>query len=197
MADIFLSAGVPSGERSANFPVADPYLIAFAVRELFVAAVRQHRIVWGGHPAITPMIWAICQDLGVDYSQSVLLYQSAFFEEQFPEANAKFKNRILVPRVSGDREHSLHHMRHVMFSSHAFAHGVFIGGMEGIHDEHRFMKRLHPRAVLTAVGAPGGAAQQLVEHQAAERERDRLMTHDFGHLFRGVFVPVVEPGRES
>ena len=61
------------------------------MRELVIAVIRQHKIVWGGHPAITPMIWSICEDLGVDLlTGSVVLYQSTFFADVFPEENKHF-----------------------------------------------------------------------------------------------------------
>jgi hypothetical protein len=31
------------------------------------------------------MIWAVCEDLGVDYARTVVLYQSMFFADALPE----------------------------------------------------------------------------------------------------------------
>lgn len=83
MGAIFLSASVPLVDRGKYHETANPFLIQCAVRELIMAVIRQHKIVWGGHPAITPMIWSICEDLGMDYSQSVVLYQSKFFQDRY------------------------------------------------------------------------------------------------------------------
>lgn len=55
---IFLSASVPRVGRGNFHESADPFLIQFAVRELLTVALGRRQIVWGGHPAITPMIWA-------------------------------------------------------------------------------------------------------------------------------------------
>ena len=107
MNSVFLSASVPVMGRGTYHETADPFLIQVAVRELVVAVVRRMRIVWGGHPAITPMMWTICNDLGVDYGDAVVLYQSRFFEDQFPAENARFRNVRLVDAVPGDREASL------------------------------------------------------------------------------------------
>ena len=82
---IFLSASVPVIGRGTYFQTADPFLIQLAVRELMTLALGRRRIIWGGHPAITPMVWAVCEDLGVNYSDAVVLYQSRFFEELFPK----------------------------------------------------------------------------------------------------------------
>ena len=111
MSAIFLSASVPLVGRGTYHETANPFLIQCAVRELAMAVIRRHKIVWGGHPAITPMIWTICEDLGVDYSQSVILYQSKFFEDRYPEENKHFQNVVYTEAIPNDRGASLLTMR--------------------------------------------------------------------------------------
>lgn len=151
------------------------------MREFVTAALGRRLIVWGGHPAITPMVWAVCEDLGVNYSNAVVLYQSKFFEEEFPEENARFANVSYVDAVPGDRDESLLRMRRAMLSRNDLSAAVFIGGMEGILAEHRMFSDLHPNAKVLAVGAPGGAAKQLARNLGA-REND-LQDLDFVKLF--------------
>lgn len=107
MKKIFLSASIPVQSRGDYFESANPFLIQFAVRELLTVCLGRLQIVWGGHPAITPMIWAICEDIGVEYANAVILYQSKFFDEQYPEENKHFNNVIYVDSVDGDRNKSL------------------------------------------------------------------------------------------
>src|SRR3546814_12926146 len=62
---------------------------------------------------------------------------------------------------------------------------VFIGGMEGIFQEHEIFRALHGSAATAlAVGAPGGAARQLAQElspgERLENELDRI---DFARLF--------------
>lgn len=85
MSAIFLSASIPVPGRGTYYEDADPFLIQFAIRELLLVALGRRLIVWGGHPAITPMVWSVCEDLGVQYAQSVMLFQSKNFQEFFPE----------------------------------------------------------------------------------------------------------------
>jgi hypothetical protein len=68
MADaIFLSASVPDPNRSSKyFSTADPLAIGAAVSGLVYVTLGRRLLVWGGHPAITPMIWAAADDMGVD-----------------------------------------------------------------------------------------------------------------------------------
>jgi hypothetical protein len=161
MRAIFLSASVPVVGRGSFYETADPFLIQTAVRELVSAALGRRLIVWGGHPAITPMIWAVCQDLGVSYAKAVVLYQSRFFGDIFPEENKRFGNVVYVDAVEGDREQSLLRMRKDMLSRDDLEAAVFIGGMEGVLDEHALFREFHPREKVLTVPATGGAARQL------------------------------------
>jgi hypothetical protein len=136
MRAIFLSASVPVVGRGNFYESADPFLIQTAVREFVSVALGRRLIVWGGHPAITPMVWAVCQDLGVSYASAVVLYQSNFFGDMFPEENKRFGNVVYVDAVEGSREQSLLRMREDMLSRDDLEAAVFIGGMEGVLEEH-------------------------------------------------------------
>src|SRR6266446_3477049 len=110
---VFLSASVPVPGRGNYYETANPFLIQTAVREFTTTALGRRLVVWGGHPAITPMVWAVCEDLGVKYSNTVVLYQSKFFEEDFPKENLRFAN-VKYIEAAGDREKSLYEMRTAM-----------------------------------------------------------------------------------
>ncbi len=177
MGRIFLSASIPVQGRGDFFESANPFLIQFAVRELLTVCLGRRTIVWGGHPAITPMVWAVCESLGVQYATAVKLYQSRFFEEIFPEENLKFENVNYVPAVANDMRESLKRMRRAMFRG-KFEAGVFIGGMEGIFEEFEMFKALHPDAKIIALRAPGGASLEL-----ARKLRQKNGGVDFARMF--------------
>src|SRR3546814_10925050 len=61
---------------------------------------------------------------------------------------------------------------------------VFIGGMEGIFQEHEIFRALHGSAATAlAVGAPGGAARQLAQELSpGERLENELDGIDFCRL---------------
>jgi hypothetical protein len=183
MSAIFLSASVPVVGRGNYHETSDPFLIQFAVREFVKAVIRNKQIVWGGHPAITPMIWTICSDLKINYSDSVILYQSLFFEDQFPQENEKFGNVVFVDSVPGDRETSLLHLREAMLSRPDLEAAVFIGGMEGVEDEYKLFKKFHSKAKVLPVPAPGGAALLLAK-QMGGFDKSKLEDVDFARLFQ-------------
>lgn len=182
MSAIFLSASVPVAGRGNYHETADPFLIQCAVRELLMAVIRDQQIVWGGHPAITPMVWAVCQDLSVDYANSVVLYQSRYFEDQFPEENKHFGNVVFVDAVPKDREASLLRMREEMLSREDLNAAVFIGGMEGVEAEYELFKSFHPNGKVLPVPAAGGAARQLAE-KIGGFDETALRDVDFARMF--------------
>jgi SLOG cluster3 family len=159
---IFLSAGVPDPKRGPEFAkTADTVAITAAVGSLLYVTLGRRLLVWGGHPAITPMILVIADTMGIDYGSWVTLYQSNFFRDEFPEDNLRFKNVVYTEAIGGDRDASLQHMRQRMFNDHAFDAAVFIGGMKGIFDEFDLFRTLQPKSRAIPVISTGGAAREL------------------------------------
>jgi hypothetical protein len=161
---IFLSAGVPDPKRGPEYAAtADTVAIGAAVSALVHVTLGRRLLVWGGQPAITPMIWVVAQDVGVDYGRWVRLYQSRHFKDEFPEDNERFQNVTFTDDVDSDRDKSLLAMRERMFSEHAFEAAVFIGGMGGIIHEYELFRRLQPKAAVVPVVSTGGATLEVAE----------------------------------
>lgn len=167
---IFLSAGVPDPTAKHFMGEGDTAAISALVSALLFVALGRRPIVWGGHPAITPMIWAYAEALGVDYAKWVTLYQSKFFEDDFPEENARFGNVIVTEAVQGDRERSLEIMRRRMLSESSFEAAVFAGGMGGIFEEYRLVTELAGQAIILPIVSTGGAAAVLGAEIKASRD---------------------------
>lgn len=182
MGAIFLSASVPLVNRGSYHETANPFLIQCAVRELIISVIRQHKIVWGGHPAITPMIWSICEDLGIDYSGAVVLYQSRFFDDRYPEENDHFKNVVFTDAKPEGLDASLLLMREKMLSRDDLVAAVFIGGMEGVEHEFELFKNFHPTAKILPIPSPGGAALDLAKSLGCFSGAD-LNDVDFAQIF--------------
>jgi hypothetical protein len=159
--EVFLSASVPIPGRGEFYKTADPFLIQAAVRELVILMMGRKKLVWGGHPAITPMVWAVCEDLDISYADSVVLYQSKLFEDMYPEENGRFANVVYTEAVPNDRAASLKLMREQMLSRPLLEAAVLIGGMEGIIEECDMFRKLHPDKPVVPVMAPGGAARDV------------------------------------
>jgi SLOG cluster3 family len=190
---IFLSAGVPDPRRGPEYAAtADTVAIQAAVSALVYVSLGRRVLVWGGQPAITPMIWVVAADMGVDYGDWVRLYQSRHFRDEFPEDNERFQNVTFCDDVDGDREKSLLAMRERMFSQHRFSAAVFIGGMGGIVDEYELFARLQPKAAIVPVASTGGATLKVAERMGSI-PADLSDDLDYVALFhRHLSVPVQE-----
>ena len=184
--NIFLSASIPLPERDPKYiETADVIAIRDAVIALATTVLPKHRLIWGGHPSITPLINYVMQKQNYNIQEHVLLYQSRFFEKYYPEDNNQFENVIQIP-VKGDRDSSLRLMREIMFNEHKYAAGIFIGGMEGVEDEYEMFKEIHPEAIILPVASTGAAAKFLHEKMIKRDERF-LNDYAFSSVFSRIF----------
>jgi hypothetical protein len=187
---IFLSAGVPDPKRGPAYAqTADPVAITAAVSALVHVAVGRRLLVWGGQPAITPMILVGAEAFGsdygsweLDYGSWITLYQSRYFQDQFPEVNARVRNVIYTEAVDRDLEKSLEAMRQRMFTEHSFVAAVFIGGMGGIIKEFEMFQRLQPESLIVPILSTGGATLELA-NRLPNVESDLMVDLDYVGLF--------------
>ncbi len=165
---IFLSASIPLPSQSpAYFQTADFIAIRDAVRALTMVVVeRRAELVFGGHPAITPMVRLQIAQTGMQVSDLFVLFQSRFFEPVFPKDNSAFPRVQLVDAIPGDREGSLLRMREEMLGGR-FNGGFFIGGMEGVEEESGLFRQLHGGVPAFPIASTGAAAAKLFDADAA------------------------------
>lgn len=181
---IFLSASVPDPKRYPEFAeTSNSVAITAAVRALVHVTLGRRVLVWGGHPAITPMIKVVAEEMGLNYGEWVKLYQSLYFEEQFPQDNEKFGNIIYTENIENNLDKSLRHMRERMFSENKFSAAVFVGGMAGIIDEFELFEKLQPDKDMIPVLSTGGATLKVAEKIKSELGDDLLNNLDYVQLF--------------
>lgn len=189
--NIFLSASIPLPERDKKYiNTADIIAIRDAVIALATVVLPHHRVIWGGHPSITPLIYFVMLKLNLDIQDHVKLYQSRFFENFFPEDNDKFNNVILTDVVENDKEKSLFHMRERMLSESEFSAAVFIGGMEGIEGskekgiegEYEMFRDRHPEAILLPIASTGGATKIIYDTVFPEEMKNERLVKDYGYM---------------
>jgi hypothetical protein len=181
--NIFLSASVPLPERDPKYiDTADIIAIRDAVIALTTVVLPHHRIIWGGHPSITPLIYYVMEKLDLDIQNHLVIYQCKLFEKFFPEDNNKFKNIILTDIIENDRDKSLLHMRERMLSEFEFSAAVFLGGMEGIEIEYGMFKGKHPEAIILPVASTGAAAKIIFETMLPKEEKHERFLKDYGYM---------------
>src|SRR5258708_27206884 len=182
---IFLSASIPLEERHKQyFDTADVIAIRDAVRALATVVIPNSILVWGGHPAITPLIRYVLNTMQTNVRDHVTLYQSNFFRDKFPEDNQFFESVVIIPEGT-DLTSSLERMRTEMFN-HDFKAGIFIGGMEGIEDEFNMFRDTHPRALLLPVASTGAAAGIIYNNMNPKPDSRLLTDYSYMALFKSL-----------
>lgn len=180
--NIFLSASIPFKERHPKYyESADIIAIRDAVTALATTILPSHRLIWGGHPSITPIIYYVMERLNLNIQEHVTLYQSLYFERSFPEGNNKFRNIILTPS-KGNQQQSVDHMRHTMFDDNIFSAGIFIGGMEGVEREFRTYVDNSPNSIILPIASTGGAAKIIYEDLIDKSLRNERLKYDYGYM---------------
>ena len=181
--NIFLSASIPLPERDKEYiETADIIAIRDAVVALATVVLPHHRIVWGGHPSITPLIYYVMNKLNLNIQDHVTIYQSKLFEKFFPEDNNKFENVVLTDIVEHDRDKSLFHMRERMLSEFNFSAAVFIGGMDGIKDEYKMFVEKQPEAFILPIASTGAATKIVYDLVFPEEQKDERFVNDYGYM---------------
>lgn len=167
---IFLSASMPTKERDHRFfDTADFIAIRDAVVALVNAIIPNYSLVWGGHPAITPIIHDIFKKRGFDYNDFVTIYQSEYFTGKMPKENQKFDHVVITDEVRvyenemQNKAASLSIMRQRMLTDSPIFAGFFIGGMEGVLDEYELLKKYNPDARVYPIASTGAVAQILYD----------------------------------
>lgn len=164
MISVFLSASIPLADRHPQYSeTADVIAIRDSIRALVAVVIPNGQIVFGGHPAITPLIRLLVRGMTPDVRQHVILYQSRLFEQKFPPEVAEFEEVRLVDAVGKDETASLDQMRLAMIGGHRFDAGIFLGGMEGVEREYEMFRQLHPDKPACPIASTGAAARILFE----------------------------------
>lgn len=173
---IFLSASMPTKDRNHRFfDTADFIAIRDAVVALVNTIIPNYRLVWGGHPAITPIIHEIFKKRGFDYNEHITVYQSNYFAGEMPKENQKFDNVKFTEAIrnnaneNDNRAESLAIMRKKMLTDNPIYAGFFIGGMEGVLDEYNLLiKYSKNKPEVYPIASTGAAALILYQNLTQE-----------------------------
>ncbi len=168
---------------------SDPLLVREAILALVAVAVRSRELVFGGHPAISPLVDHASLTLGAQ--DNVYIYQSRWFEDVIPEVAKNFIDLIWTGK-KGSQEESLRLMRTEMIRSRPFGTAVFIGGMEGIFEECKIFKELHPGKPLLPVASTLSAALDLFKAGEGYQDEDIREELRTNKRYRALFRRILE-----
>ena len=156
-------------DDACRVETADVIAIRDSVRALVSAVIPTGSIVFGGHPAITPLIRLLVRGMTTDVRQHVILYQSRFYEQRFPAEVAEFEAVRFVDAVGTDEAASLREMRRAMIGSQQFDAGIFLGGMDGVEREYEIFREMHPNKPAYPIASTGAAARILFNENSKDR----------------------------
>lgn len=203
-ASVFVSASIPDPTRwPGEF---DALAITDAVTATARAILTQSgTIVTAAHPTIAPLLLYVAGEFPSTDRPSVVVYQSRLFEGMLPEATTRFEREGVgmiqwTEAVTGDAptpgrwDRSLRLMRVTMLRDSAPVAAIFVGGMEGIIEEHALFREMYPRRPWYALGRPGGMARNLTLDRGASL-RD-LLEHGevYPALVRAIIRDIAESG---
>ena len=161
MKKIFLSASIPSIGRE-YYEESNPLLI----REAIVAFTRvcmEYNIefYFGGHPAISPLVYQIAKNYLGDKEAPICIYQSEWFKNMTPTEVKYYGNIVWTPKCE-NVEASVQLMRTQMFEENKNTScAVFIGGMNGILDEAEKISSMCPGIKVFPIASTGCASAAL------------------------------------
>ncbi|HEY5536591.1 MAG TPA: hypothetical protein VIL99_16860 [Ignavibacteria bacterium] len=178
--NIFLSASIPNENRDRKyFDTTDVIAIRDSVRALATVVIPNSRLIWGGHPAITPLIHYIMKNMNLNIKDHIKLYQSNYFKQYFPKENEFFED-VRIIKENKDKDSSLEDMRNEMINNNDFVAGIFIGGMEGVEIEYNLFKKAHPYSILLPIASTGAAAK-IIYDRIKPKPNERLI-NDYAYM---------------
>lgn len=191
MKKIFLSASIPTIGRE-YYEDSNPLIIREAV-VAFARVCMEYNIefYFGGHPAISPLVYQIAKNYLGDKVAPIRIYQSEWFKDSIP-TEVKYYGNIVWTSKCEDIATSVQLMRKQMFEENRdTCCAVFIGGMEGIIDEANRIKSLCPDIRLLPIASTGCASAivyEMLEIHDADMESNIV--------YLKVFRKLLEPYKE-
>jgi hypothetical protein len=161
---VLLCSSFPSGERGKAVSPYDVNAIADAVTAITrVILSANGRIVFGGHPTITPLVLLIAST--TNKYGSVDVYQSEWFASQITPETHRLGELGYGKIHWTKREHSLDKslttLRKVMLKESNPVGAIFVGGMDGLYEEYKLFREEYPERPCIPIRGPGGAASRL------------------------------------
>lgn len=183
MKKIFLSASIPTLGRE-YFEGSNPLLIREAV-VAFTRVCMEYDIefYFGGHPAISPLVYQIAKNYIGEKEAPIRIYQSEWFKDMTPAEIKYYGNIVWTPKCE-DVGSSVQLMRKLMFEDNIdTCCAVFIGGMNGIIDEAKKISSLCPDIKMLPM-ASTGCASAAVYHVMGINNADMESNLVFLSAFR-------------
>jgi len=178
---IFLSASIPSADRNESYYIdTNPLDITDAIVTIARSIiVRKGKIIFGGHPTISPLILSVAKNF-IPYFEKgdfpfIYIYQSKFFERKISRFTEELLDtgigQIIWTDAKDDPEESLSFMRMCMIKEKRLNAAIFIGGMEGIEKEYLLFNEYYSNIPFYLLGSTGGATRLIFIRDILNQEK--------------------------
>ncbi len=178
---VMLSASMP--DDLAQTPRSQDLMSVIALLTHEIAAA-DGRIIFGGHPSITPLIRQALSSAGKTGVAD--LYQLRRFEQSAPQ---EIRDKNIFPQIEwidpkGSIDDELGEMREKMAQASAAA--IFIGGKTsgslsktaGIRDEYQRFLKHHPDGPVYLVGLMNGETLNIIRKLEGMQEKEKNTLSD-------------------
>jgi len=190
MLNVLLSASVPyPGRNELYLKTANVIAIKSSIKALAQIFVPRSNIVFGSHPAITPLLYNMLRQMPEEFHTRIKPYVSRVFEGNFPPDLGKFIDIKYTENVGGDLDQSKDFLRQCMIRETDFDAAIFIGGMDGVEEEYDLFKSVHSDAPTYLIASTGGAALELYNKYEIQR-KDLLTQRTYPKLFRQIMLEI-------
>lgn len=184
---IFLSASIPIPGREF-YGTEDVVAIREAVMAFTKVCMEKHLpFYFGGHPAITPLVWEVAKDyLHEEFKTLVHIYQSSWFLGNTPK-EVEFYNNVVWTEAKDSILESIEFMRNQMFRENKTTIAVFIGGMKGIMDEYDLITKYYSDVKILPIATTGAASEKLYKDLGLNNS-DLCDNYSYVSIFRKYLV---------
>lgn len=180
---IFLSASIPVLGREF-YGTEDVVAIREAVMAFTkVCMEKRFSFYFGGHPAITPLVWEVAKDyLHEECKNLIRIYQSTYFIGKTPK-EVEYFNNVVWTSAKETISESVDYMRDQMFRENNTSIAVFIGGMNGITDEYGKIRTYYPEVQILPIATTGAASAKLYKDLGLNNQ-DLCENYSYVTIFR-------------
>lgn len=193
---VFLSASFPDMDAfTSDHEPVDSRDAVDVVTSLTRAILQADgRLVFGGHPTISPIILNVASDLADDFTGNnpkVMIYQSLYFKDSgdidIPHATQRLGKEpwaeIQWTNNLGNKEESLLSMRRAMIQEADPVAAIFIGGAEGIQEEYKLFNNTYEDRLVIPIGSTGGKSQDIARKYGLYEElKEYIVTLEEGQV---------------
>lgn len=161
---VFLSASIPVEGRPYYGTTIDEAIVNAVLSFTRYCAENNIPFYFGGHPAITPLVWDVAKHFSEDVNGLITIYQSEVFKRHTPKEVEYYKNVVWTPE-GNDVCASVVNMRREMFCREKTLCAVFVGGMDGVVEEYKMLKEMSPETKIIPIKSVGGASAIIYEQE--------------------------------